>query len=258
MKSYKLKVIGIPVVEHCNLNCKGCLHFCHKNQEKYFYDLGQYKKDIKQLHIFFDEVETIRLYGGEPLLHPHLEGFIEASVKEFPEAQIELITNGILLKTMRHSLTKILRKCRIQILWSIYPIITEDECREICEFLRQNKLIYSLREVKEFYRMLNIKGNSSKQELWKRCSGKHCHVMRNGLISECPAPLTTHLAKEIGFNLDFSESVLDIYDDGITAEDILEFLNIPHDVCRYCAPPSYFEWQYGEEACLNDWINNEV
>ena len=41
-----LKRIGIPIVEHCNLKCKGCLHFCNSNQEEFYYDCEEFERDV--------------------------------------------------------------------------------------------------------------------------------------------------------------------------------------------------------------------
>ena len=60
-----IESIGIQIVDHCNLNCRGCLHFCHKGQEPYFYLAQQYQKDLKRLHEIVN-INTIRIYGGEP------------------------------------------------------------------------------------------------------------------------------------------------------------------------------------------------
>lgn len=43
------------------------------------------------------QVHTIRLMGGEPLLHPHVIDFCTTTRKLFPTSEIVLVSNGILL-----------------------------------------------------------------------------------------------------------------------------------------------------------------
>lgn len=72
-----LKRIGIPIVEHCNLKCKGCLHFCNSNQEEFYYDCEEFERDVMRLSELFDNIEVLILYGGEPLLHPKIIRLLE-------------------------------------------------------------------------------------------------------------------------------------------------------------------------------------
>lgn len=52
-----LKRLGIPIVEHCNLNCKGCLHFCNLNQEKFYYDCDEYERDVNKISEIFEKLK---------------------------------------------------------------------------------------------------------------------------------------------------------------------------------------------------------
>lgn len=252
--SHKLDIIGIPIVEHCNLNCKGCLHFCHHGQNHCFYNIEQFRQDLRRLHDFFYNITIIRLYGGEPLLHPLLADFIFSARKEFPNAQIELLTNGLLLDTLNTKILVALRKARIKICWSIYPIMSQNKVKTICCFLKQQKLEYSSNLVDTFYVCLNLKGNSLAADSFAKCNGKHCHILRNGKISTCPAPLIGHYINELGGNIDFTDGILDLNTQKLTSEQILTFLNLPHSACKYCGPPQYFSWQKQQDfITLDDW-----
>lgn len=90
-----LKRIGIPIVEHCNLNCKGCLHFCNLNQEEFYYDCNEFECDVMRISELFDDIEVLRLYGGEPLLHPKIIKLLEIARRYLKKAKIEILTNGL-------------------------------------------------------------------------------------------------------------------------------------------------------------------
>ena len=47
---------------------------------------------------------NVRIMGGEPLLHPNLESILYETRIHWPESNIELVTNGLLLPKMEHSL----------------------------------------------------------------------------------------------------------------------------------------------------------
>ena len=74
----------IHIVDHCNLNCRGCYHFSSLSEES-FLDIDEFEKDIQRLGTLFDGcMERILLLGGEPLLHPDINKFIITVRRYFP------------------------------------------------------------------------------------------------------------------------------------------------------------------------------
>lgn len=249
----KLDELGIPVVEHCNLNCKGCLHFCHVGQEPYFCDFNEYENNLKRLRELFEEIDIIRLYGGEPFLHPNLKNFIEATYKHFPYTNIEILTNGILLDKMPQNLVDSILKYKVKICWSIYPIMNDRKISTLIDLLNNEGIDYSYNKIEKFYTCFDFTGNQNKDESFEKCSGKYCHVMRNGRISNCPAPLVGHYINQLGANIDFNDGIIDIYK--VTCgKDILDFMQEAHTACKYCGAPRYFKWERQSGECsLDDW-----
>ena len=97
VKPRKQIVIGVHLVEHCNLKCKGCDNFSPLANEEYV-DVKQYKADFERMaELFGDNAERIDLYGGEPLLHPQIIELIRITRDSFPQSPITILTNGILL-----------------------------------------------------------------------------------------------------------------------------------------------------------------
>lgn len=60
-----LNYLETNVVDHCNLNCKGCAHFSNIYDNNYV-DLVDYERDIKLISQKFN-VYYFRILGGEPL-----------------------------------------------------------------------------------------------------------------------------------------------------------------------------------------------
>lgn len=118
----KLKYIEHHLVDHCNLNCAGCTHFSPL-AEPWFEDLEDFKRDFMQLSKMFN-IETVRLMGGEPLLHPQIKEFITYARQMFPLAHIEVVTNGILLKQDK-SLIDVINYNNITVGVSDYGVIKD-------------------------------------------------------------------------------------------------------------------------------------
>jgi len=53
---------------------------------------------------------NVRIMGGEPLLHPHLETILYETRNHWQDSRIELITNGLLIPKMKASFFAALRK----------------------------------------------------------------------------------------------------------------------------------------------------
>jgi molybdenum cofactor biosynthesis enzyme MoaA len=68
-------IVETHLVDHCNLNCKGCSHFASLVPGEVFTDIEIFKRDIARLSQIFIDVYEIRLMGGEPLLHPDIDTF---------------------------------------------------------------------------------------------------------------------------------------------------------------------------------------
>lgn len=97
---FSLKVpfkIDVHVVEHCNLNCKGCSHYSSVAQPE-FLDLKEYEKALPHLARIEKSMGEIQLLGGEPLLHPQLPELIRLTRSYLPHTQINVLSNGILFE----------------------------------------------------------------------------------------------------------------------------------------------------------------
>jgi len=93
-------VFEVDIARHCNLNCRGCLHFSPLSKPK-FLDISSYQKDICRLSkVFGGQAEKISLMGGEPLLNPDIIQYVKIARTYFPNAKLLILTNGVLLDRM--------------------------------------------------------------------------------------------------------------------------------------------------------------
>lgn len=90
-KISKKQFIDVHITDHCNLNCKGCGHFSSISQP-YGMSLEEMEIACKKLKpILHKFSNSIHLMGGEPLLHPEVEGIMSLVRNYFPETEIQLI-----------------------------------------------------------------------------------------------------------------------------------------------------------------------
>lgn len=119
--------IDIPVVEHCNLCCKGCTAFSPIAEEEYL-DYEQYCKDMERLAELTDHnLSQITYTGGEPLLHPKFGEMLRFAYQLFPDAEMSFLTNGVLIPRQTDAFWKTCSECNVKVCISKYPIRLNDK-----------------------------------------------------------------------------------------------------------------------------------
>ena len=97
----------INVVEHCNLSCRSCSHVSPAFRRTVI-DPDALERDLSLLAEHY-KVGTVRLLGGEPLLHPDLGAVVDAVRRSGIGERICVVTNGLLLPRMPRALWEAVR-----------------------------------------------------------------------------------------------------------------------------------------------------
>ena len=245
--------VAYPVVDHCNLNCHGCCRFCNPLQKKHFADIKVFEKDLRRFKELVEHIELFRLFGGEPLLHPELDRFIYIARDVYPDGEISVVTNGLLIDRMPERLIEAIKGCYVHLEISVYKP-TREKMPKIYEVLEKYKLGHTFNYVDKFWKRFNMAGDSNPAETWKECEWKKCNGLRNGLFMMCPMPVVIkEFNSMFGYNFNFDQEVIDIYDKSLTFKDIKNFIDRAHDFCAYCGQPEYFEWSIDGEAKIEDY-----
>lgn len=236
-----LNYIEFHVTEHCNLNCKGCGHFCPLAEPE-FADIKQYKKDFKRLSELFSNIREIRILGGEPLLHKNINDFFKVTRENFPTSRISLVTNGILLPKMEQKFWDTLNKYSIEINMTQYPTLETFKVKAE-ELAAKNNIRLYFSKVTQFWKGLNLNGYGPKESMFASCKGKICHFLKKGTMSVCGMPHhLEHFNKKFNRNVPM-DGIIDIHSPNITGEDIIKHFNTPFETCRYCKPDcTSFDW----------------
>ena len=122
MRNIKL-TIEYHLVDSCNLKCAGCSHYSSLLDKLTYPTLEEIIADLTLLkNKIGDNLTTLRLLGGEPLLHPQICECLTAIRNIFPISHIVIVTNGILLKKMSEEFYNICRSSHIEIDITDYKI----------------------------------------------------------------------------------------------------------------------------------------
>jgi organic radical activating enzyme len=238
----------VALTGHCNLNCQNCNHFSPLSEE-WFADLETFSRDIERLsNLFGKKAEWIHLLGGEPLLHPEVEKFFSVARSAFPNARIQLVTNGLLLSRKDDFFWRECFTHNIEISITVYPGMEKqfqtarDKGASFgvmvtpygVEIISDNDLKFIKTS---FHFPMDLTGSQSCKESFLQCPVLQwkCAQIYQGRLYHCARVAYIHL-----FNNYFGQSLptceqdsLDIYT-AKNAKEILNFLARPIPFCRFC------------------------
>ena len=249
--------LDIHVVDHCNLNCKSCAHFSSVSKENNIdiNDLESYYRILKpKFNKFFN---SIHLLGGEPLLHPKISDILSLTRNYFPDIEIQLVSNGILLQGMNEDFYAILQKEDITLQITRYPInIDYQKIKEKCNTYN---IKYNISDPIKFFihHYLDPNGKQNPIESRKKCKwGGKCIQLKNSKIYPCAQAAHSHILNET-FNLNFLDDKNNYIHisqlDSLT--DFIKFINEPIPFCHYCdlKQEHYIDWALSEKK-MDEWI----
>lgn len=249
----------IHLVGECNLRCKGCDHFAPLAKGEYL-SLPDFEKDFKRLSELTNSyVRRIGLMGGEPLLHPELIKFFPVARKYFPNSEIQLVTNGILLSAQKEDFWFGIRENDITIMVTKYPININLE--KILDQVRKYKVRFSYynnpKEEKTSYKIpLDVEGKQDAETNFKNCfhSNKLC-FLGNGKLYPCTvAPNVYRFNEAFDCNIPATGGV-NIYEVS-TEKELLKNLAKPLEMCKYCDVKNReynLKWERSKKD-ISEWV----
>jgi len=230
----RLERLEIEIFKRCNLNCKGCSHFSNLISGSGEVDINKFESDLKQVSKYFWGIETLRLMGGEPLLADNYLDFVKIARRIFPDADISLVTNGLLLPRIPSDQFEELNGQRCRIVISNYPP-TNEKLNEIRDVLDANHVSYNIgAPIKRFYKSLREQPFDCPDRSFEHCIFSKCHALKDGMLSMCGLDLyCDRLNDRFGTDLPATGSI-DLYSTEMTGWEIEKKLNSKKDLCRYC------------------------
>lgn len=255
-----LDYLVINVVDHCNLNCAGCDHFSPL-ADKREVPFEHIRRDVHRLReLMEDRVGFIWIMGGEPLLHPELEKVVRLVREEFPQSDIAVMSNGILLADQSECFWQCLHETSTILQVTKYPIkVDYDKNRELAKKHGVRFEYYAGgNTVKTLYHIpLDPEGNQDPTRNFMECFHvQRCCMLANGRLYPCTvAPNIPVFNKFFGKEIPLGEyDGIDIFAIG-SGEDLLEKLARPMPVCRYCNVKGRsfgHEWRVSERK-IDEW-----
>lgn len=238
--------LGFNVSDECNLNCKACGNFSplFKPDESY-YDFEEFKHDITEIsnNVF---VHRLLILGGEPLLNNNLFEYIDFARFVFPQTEIAIVTNGLLVLKQSDKLFETMKRCNVG--FRISPYKPTMKLRDkITEYLLSKNVKFtfftqnnSTGQIDTFQTLLSNDNepNSNPYKIMLKCGASLCSTIKNGKLYKCAQE--SNIYKYINVygvknDLNTDDFGIDIYNIKDWKKVIEEFINNPVNLCRYCS-----------------------
>ncbi len=245
---------------HCNLKCAGCTHFSNLISAPRFGDFESYCNDLIRLQELFWGIGKLRLMGGEPVLNPELPKFIYATREAFPDADIRVVSNGLMIRNDQTDLFEAMRSTGTYFDVSMYPP-TASAIDRIADICSSNGVKLTVTPgIHQFMAWMNHTGDSDPADSYPTCSAAHCSYLCNGRISTCAMPQLIDIYND-RFGTDIKPGDGDIIDlhgfDG-SGEELIKMLRSPMEMCRYCDKDKRtFDWFVSTDPRKEEWLGTE-
>ena len=228
-----LSYLEIHLVDHCNLNCKGCSHFSPLSP-KWFIELDSFEAQLLQLKKILNTIGLLRLMGGEPLLHPELRTLINVARSIFPDSRIALVTNGLLLPLLKIEDYNCFVINGIEVHLTKYPS-KKQKIRKYKRIFKKFKIKNEIVYTNTFYKRFSLESSQQTINSFDICQQhKFCPAIKDGRIYQCSglAYLNTFLQyyKMEPINIES----YNIFKKEANYSDLISFINSANSLCSHC------------------------
>ncbi len=244
----QLPRLEVHVVDHCNLNCRGCTHFCNIAPEK-FVKVEDFERDLREVAKKIT-IGELKILGGEPLLHPELPQFLYKAREIFPNTKILLTSNLILLDTMKDDFWSAMKDNNISFQFTKYPTMNNKFVHYLDLIAEQGITLDNIHVANEFWLMRNPKGDSDPLYEYNHCCDAYCRQLRDGRLYICPDACYMDY-----YNAYFNKNIpvdkgIDIYNH--TGEEIYKYLTTPKETCKFCTSKKIVPWSQSKKE-VDEW-----
>ena len=253
----------VQLTEHCNLNCRNCMHYAPLAKPE-FLNVDLYEKDLNRLsELFSGEAEWIRLMGGEPLLHPEINYIIRITRKNFPYGKIRIVSNGILIPLMKDEFWNECKHNNIEICMTKYPI--EIDYFELIDKIEHHGVTASMysgsdRSPTMWRFPIDTMGDFDPVFNFYHCEKANvCLTLKQGRLFPCATSAHAHHLINF-FHLPICSSKrngVDIYSVR-DAEELMQKVATPKPFCRYCDYSNVSDYEDDwsvSNRFLYDWVS---
>lgn len=260
-----IKVLDFPILSSCNLKCDNCSSYSNLSVNGTVQTAEQAKTDLTNWKPYINPIR-LQVLGGEPLLHKEVKDIIRIAREIYPDTDLRMYTNGLLLKRHKdiketlkkyncmmvisvHSVDERYKKILLENLYEFLDgdVKIEKTSKSVVSFgkvFRKQGIDIELRDMISSWSRVYKKGikpyNSDYKKAHEVCRWTHCTQLYQGKLWKCTqTAFFDDLMRRINNHKDW-EQYKDKYtslkhDDSQEIKDkwFSEFLS-PEPICAMC------------------------
>lgn len=249
--------IEFNLTDFCNLNCKGCSHYSPV-APKEFESLESLEGSMKAISKAKNGalIEGVYLIGGETLLYPRLKEAMVLARKYFPNAQISIFTNGILIPKLDEEFWEICRQTGCIMAITRYPLrVDYDALERCCHDHGVETEIFGDRSLKDSFFKLPLDPEKRQNPFLShlRCCSFGCVTVDNGKIFPCSqSACVRHLNNRFGTDFKWQPGDYIPVDKLQDVKEIKRLRSRPVPFCGYCRHQSFTPYGPSKRE-LSEW-----
>ncbi len=180
--------LEIAVTSRCSLKCKNCSSLMQHYKKPFDISVDTNVKTIRRILDAADQVNQLKILGGEPFLYKDLDKVLSEVSKHENVKKVLIITNGTIVP-QGEALLKQLSNEKVSIRISYYGEYSRnrDKILEVCE---QNKIKCYAKFEREMWQSpggIDRRNRSLKniKKQYKKCDASLCNNLLDGKLHHC-------------------------------------------------------------------------
>ena len=205
-----LRSVDLIITEKCSLRCKDCANLMQYYERPVDIPTDELVSDIEDLVGVVDEINEIRVIGGEPLMNRR---FAEVIARLLPQSKINKVvvyTNGTILPT--DDQLEVLRSEKVFFFITSYGSLSRKK-EDLIAKLTEHGINYNAQDAYGWTECGSIgprnRAPEENEAIFRNCCAKNFISMTNGALYRCPFSanvvrlegMPAHLSATDGFSV---------------------------------------------------------
>ncbi len=203
-----LRSVDLMVTERCSLRCRDCSNLMRYYQNPQNFDLGQLYKNMDRFFQIIDEINEVRILGGEPFMYKDVHLVIEKLIKEPKVKKIIIYTNGTIAPT-EHQL-RVLKSGKVLFIITDYGELSRN-LNNLTKQLSEKKIAFYVQKAGGWTNCAKIKkhdrNSKQQEELFRNCCAKNTITLSDKNLFRCPFSANAHRLRAVP---DYKDDYVDI------------------------------------------------
>ncbi len=182
-----IRSVDLILTEKCSLNCKDCANLMQYYENPVNIERDELLDDLKDLCTVADEINEIRIIGGEPLMNKNFHIITKEAAEYSNVNKVVIYTNGTICPPEEK--IKAIRNDKVFVFVTTYGELSRNESK-LTALLEKHGIQYNNQPAYGWTDCASIQTHDRSEEtnkqLFQHCCAKHFTTMTDGKLFRCP------------------------------------------------------------------------